>query len=71
MNWLTHGLENSGADIEYKILKEDESGYMLAFFNDYFYLPKYIFSDNNIIKSKYMFKFRLTLREAICNNKNE
>lgn len=64
---LTHGLEGSGADIEYKILKEGEHGYILAFFEDAFCLPKSIFSDN-IIKQNCICILRNELRRLICRD---
>jgi hypothetical protein len=65
MQRLTHGLDGSGADIEYRIIKEHTYGYTLEFFDDEFYLPKSCFCDN-IIKSNCIYKLRQAIREVLC-----
>ena len=67
INRLTHGLKDSGADIEYDIVREHQYSYTLRFFDDVFYLPKWCFYDNNIISYEGMFKLRRALKEMICS----
>lgn len=67
--YLSHGLQGSGADIEYEIIEKYQFGYKLKFFDDYFYLSKNNFDKKGVIKLQNMIYLREALKELICETK--